>query len=71
MAICNAPIEAVSSQPQSFTGQGTTKRRFANYRDSMQDLIIPQSENKMKAALRKNFKVGLTKPAKLKVKYLR
>ena len=52
--------ETVPPQSQNHKHQGTSRRRFCNYRgDSVQDVIVLQSETKMKAALGQKVKVCL------------
>ena len=54
-------IETVPPQSQTFQDLGTPKGDFVIIGDTLQDVIILQNENKMKAALSKNVRISLPK----------
>ena len=61
MEATNGRIETVPPWPQSFQYQGCPKGDFVVVGDSLQDVIILQSETKMKAALSQKVKISLPK----------
>ena len=61
MAICNGRIEAVPPSLKVSQVKELPNGDLLIIEDSVQDVIVLQSENKMKAALGKNVKVSLLK----------